>query len=117
MDPNAADIIDGLKTYKLFIDGQWVTSKRNVVVDDINPASGQVFARVQKAGTEEVETAIAAAFRASVSWGASLAADREMLLLRVGDIVSRRKNEIRDLLIEECGSAFTFACGSRPASP
>jgi aldehyde dehydrogenase (NAD+) len=67
------------------------------------------FARVQQAGAEESERAIAAAFRASVSSSATSAVEREMLPLRVGNIVSRRKNEIWDLLIEECGSAFSKA--------
>ncbi len=109
MNPNATETIDGLKTYKLFIDGAWVTSKRNETADDINPATGEVFARTQQAGAEEVENAIAAAYRANETWGSSLAAERETLLLRVGDVITRRKDEIRDLLIEECGSAFSKA--------
>ncbi len=109
MNPNATEAIDGLKTYKLFIDGEWVTSKRNEIADDINPATGTVFARTQQAGAEEVENAISAAYRANASWGSSLAAEREILLLRVGDVISRRRDEIRDLLIEECGSAFSKA--------
>ena len=55
MNPNAFDLIDGIRTYKLFIDGQWVRSSRNDIVDDLNPANGAVFARVQQAGPEEVE--------------------------------------------------------------
>jgi hypothetical protein len=44
MDPNATDISDGLKTYKQFIDGEWVTSKRNVV-DDFNVRAGSAGGR------------------------------------------------------------------------
>lgn len=109
MHPAATESIDGLKAYKLFIDGQWVTSGRNVLADDVNPATGLVFAKVQQAGPEEVEAAISAASSASKMWGETLAAEREAKLLAVGDVVSRRKDEIRDLLIEECGSAFSKA--------
>ncbi|MEG6508865.1 aldehyde dehydrogenase family protein [Methyloligella sp. 2.7D] len=104
MNPDAIETIDGLPTYKLFIDGAWVSSQRNEIADDINPATGEVFARVQQAGAEEVERAIAAAHRASESWGNTLASEREILLLKVCDIITKRQDEIRDLLIEECGS-------------
>jgi aldehyde dehydrogenase (NAD+) len=109
MDNAAWEMIDGLRTYKLFIDGEWVTSLRNEVAQDINPATGEVFAAVQQAGDHEIEMAIAAAHRASQSWGATLASERETLLLRTGDVIARRVDEIRDLLIEECGSAFNKA--------
>jgi acyl-CoA reductase-like NAD-dependent aldehyde dehydrogenase len=109
MDNAAWDDVDGRKAYKLFIDGEWVVSTRNEMAEDINPATGEVFAYVQQAGDEEVERAIAAAHAASGPWGESLVAERETLLLRVGDIVKARTDEIRALLIEECGSAYSKA--------
>ena len=54
MNEAAFDLIDGIPHYKLFIDGQWVRSSRNQLADDINPATGKVFARTQQAGAEEV---------------------------------------------------------------
>ena len=37
------ELIDNVPTYKMFIDGQWVSSSRNVLDDDINPANGEDF--------------------------------------------------------------------------
>ena len=105
----SSEIIDGIPNYKLFIDGQWVNSSRNTVVDDINPATGEIFARVQQAGPEEIERAIAAAYRAKDTWGAILVAEREELLLRTAKVIESRTPEIRDALIDECGSAFNKA--------
>ena len=106
MNPESYDLIDGVRTYKLFIDGKWVRSSRNSIVDDFNPATGAVFARMQQAGPAEVEAAIAAAHAASRIWGNSLVAEREQMLLRVCDVILRRTPEIRDALIEECGSVY-----------
>jgi aldehyde dehydrogenase (NAD+) len=103
------ETIDGVPTYKLFIDGQWVNSSRNIVADDLNPATGEIFARVQQAGAEEIEQAIAAAYRATATWGSSLVAEREELLLRTARVIEARTAEIRDALIDECGSAFNKA--------
>jgi aldehyde dehydrogenase (NAD+) len=109
MNQAAFETIDGTRVYSLFIDGQWVRSSRNTIVDDFNPATGKLFARIQQAGPEEVERAIASAHRAAASWGATLVAEREAMLLKVCDVIIRRTAEIRDALIDECGSAYNKA--------
>jgi acyl-CoA reductase-like NAD-dependent aldehyde dehydrogenase len=76
------------------------------VVDDLNPSTGKIYARVQQAGAEEVERAIASAYRARESWGGSLVAEREGVLFRAADILATRMQEIRDVLIDESGSTF-----------
>ncbi len=109
MTPKSFEIIDGLPNYKLFIDGAWVDSSRNSRFDDINPATGQIFARVQQAGQSEVDRAIVSAHRAAQDWGGRIVSEREVVLLKTCDVILRRKDEIRDLLIEECGSVFSKA--------
>ena len=109
MNPNSFDTIDGIRTYKLFIDGKWVTSSRNHLADSINPATGNIFARTHQAGAEEVLAAIEAAQNATATWGTSVASEREKLLLRVCDVITGRVNEIRDMLIDECGSVSNKA--------
>jgi vanillin dehydrogenase len=100
------EVVDGVPTYRLFIDGEWVQSSRNTVVDDVNPSTGKLYARVQQAGADEVERAIASAYRARESWGGSLVAEREAVLFRAADILTARIDEIRDVLIDESGSTF-----------
>ncbi len=109
MNPASFDMIDGLPHYKLFINGTWLRSSRNTLADDINPATGKVFARTQQAGAEEVDKAIAAADAAAAIWGKAMVSEREIVLLRAVDVIVRRTAEIRDMLIEECGSAFSKA--------
>lgn len=106
MTPEAFDLIDDVRHYKLFIDGAWVRSSRNACTDDFNPANGALFARVHQAGPEEVERAIAAAHRAADAWGRTLVGEREAFMLTLRDVIKRRTPEIRDALIDECGSAF-----------
>ncbi|MFL1875006.1 aldehyde dehydrogenase family protein [Hansschlegelia beijingensis] len=109
MNPAAYDVVDGLPHYKLFIDGEWTNSSRNMLHDDLNPATGKIFARTQLAGAAEVDRAIASADAAQKLWGAAMVAEREAILLRTADVIVRRRPEIRDLLIEECGSVFSKA--------
>ena len=106
MTPESYDEIEGLKCYKLFIDGKWRTSSRNSLLDCINPATGDVFARSYQAGDAEIEEAIETADRAAKAWGDTLVADREKALLRIGQVIEDRTREIQELLIEECGSVY-----------
>jgi vanillin dehydrogenase len=55
MNNAAFELIDGFRHHKLFIDGRWVRSSRDQLTDDINPATGKIFARIQQAGAEEVK--------------------------------------------------------------
>jgi vanillin dehydrogenase len=95
-----------MKEYRLFIDGQWVPSIAGKLADDIDPATGKVFARVHQAGLEDLEKAVAAAHRASEAWGATLANEREAILLKAADILAARIPEVAEVLRYEGGATF-----------
>ena len=109
MDQKSYDVLDGVRTYKLYVDGEWISSSRNELADSINPATGEVFARTHQAGAEEVLRAIDAAERANETWGNSVASEREEMLLRTGQVIASRIDEIRDMLVAECGSVANKA--------
>ena len=95
-----------MKEYKFFIDGEWVESSSGTILDDLNPASGEVFGCVHQASAEDLERTIAAAYRARESWGGTLANEREAILLRAADVLEKRVPEVADVLIDEAGSTF-----------
>ncbi len=76
-----------MKEYKLFIDGEWVASSSGTILDDINPATGGVYARIHQASDLDLERAIAAAYRAREAWGNTLANQRETIILKAADIL------------------------------
>ncbi len=95
-----------MKEYKLFIDGEWVPSSAGTVADDINPATGEAFARVHQADLRDLEKALAAAERAKTAWGNSLAAEREAILIKAADILAGRIPEVAEVLRHEGGATF-----------
>ena len=90
--------------YKLFIGGAWVGS--DIVADDLDPATGAVWARVHQAGAAELEAAVAAAHAAAPKWGAATAAEREAVLLKAAAILETRIAEIAEVLRYEGGATF-----------
>jgi vanillin dehydrogenase len=95
--------------HSMYINGAWREGSEGAVADDINPATGEVFARIAQAGARDVEDALSAAHGARAVWGKMLVNEREALLLKTADIIASRAEEIRDLLIEETGSVFMKA--------
>ena len=44
-----------MKEYQLYIDGQYSPSASGEYSDDMNPATDQVYARIQNAGKDDLE--------------------------------------------------------------
>ena len=71
-----------MKEIKHLINGEFVGSASGKMFDDINPATGQVIARVHEGGKAEIDAAVSAA-RAALKgpWG-TMPLDQRMALLR-----------------------------------
>ncbi|RMX04816.1 aldehyde dehydrogenase family protein [Corticibacter populi] len=93
----------------MYINGRWCLSSAGLVADDVNPATGAVFAQVAQASAEDVNAAIAAAHAARTGWAAMLAGEREALLLRAADLFAAHRDALRDLIIQENGSVWIKA--------
>ena len=84
---------------KLFIGGRWVDSAGGKTFDSIDPATGEVVARVAEAGAEDVDRAVAAArksFERGI-WRDLPPAERARALWKVGDMIEERANEFAQL--------------------
>jgi betaine-aldehyde dehydrogenase len=82
---------------KMWIGGEWVGAAKSR--DVINPANGQVLARVPESSADDVRKAIASARAAfdSGGWGKSLARDRGTLLFKVAEAIRARAKELAEL--------------------
>lgn len=92
--------------YLLYLAGEWTKTVSGKVIDDLNPADGSVFAKVHTAGPDEVEKAISAAVEAQPAWAATLASDREKIILKAADYMEANIEKFANILIDESGSAF-----------
>ena len=106
--------------YKLYINGQYVAAEKGNIVDVINPANNQPFAKVYRGTKEDCEKAIQAARKAfdEGPWSKMSAKERSKLLLKAARILERRRNfpssspgmrqELRRLPL--LGSAYGSGC-------
>lgn len=73
--------------YKLFIDGKWVDGKEGKTFKAYNPSNGELLATCVDAGKEDVDKAVAAAWKAFETWKHVSPQERSRLLLKVADLI------------------------------
>jgi aldehyde dehydrogenase (NAD+) len=100
-----------VKTYLNYIDGKWVKSSSGKTFDNINPATGELVGRFQLGTREDVNKAVEAAKKALPSWKNTPAPKRGELLLKVADLLERRKSELAKLMTMENGKNLEEAGG------
>src|SRR5690606_24541877 len=98
-----------MKEYQLFIDNEYVSSASGTYSDDLNPATGEVYAKVQNAGKDDVERILASSAKAFETWKDVNPSAREKLLLNAASLMEERAKELAEVLIEEAGSTLLKA--------
>lgn len=97
--------------YELFIDGAWTAGESNSTVDVVNPATEHVIGTVAQATTKDVARAIESAREAfdDGPWPRMTPRQRSVLLLRMAEVMDRRRAELIELNIREAGSVRVLA--------
>ena len=95
------------KAYKNLITGEWVQSSSGNTFDSHNPADQrELVGSFQDSTSVDVEQAVAAACEAYSQWRLTPAPERGEILFRVGEILTRRKEEIAYDMTREMGKIF-----------
>src|SRR5512136_1617303 len=97
------------REYKMYINGEWVGALDKEVYENLNPYTGEVFARVPAGKRADARRAIDAAGAAFPGWSHTLPAERQALFLKAADILEKKRMEIVQILAEETGCTFGFA--------
>ena len=101
---------------KLFINGEWCDGSSGKSEPIVNPATGQVLARLAHAGTADLDQALHAADKGFKTWRKVSAFDRYKLLRKAADIIRGRADEIARLMTLEQGKPLAEAKGETLAA-
>lgn len=94
-----------------YINGEWVSSKSDKFVKNINPATGESLGEIIQSTSEDVENAVKAAKVAQKKWALVPAPQRGEFLFRVGQLMKERKEELSQVLTAEMGKVIEEARG------
>jgi aminomuconate-semialdehyde/2-hydroxymuconate-6-semialdehyde dehydrogenase len=91
-----------------WIDGAYAAAASGETYDDVDPATGEVFATIANGGAEDVDRAVAAARRAfdAGPWPRTTAAQRAKVLRRLGELLVEHREELARLESRDAGKPF-----------
>lgn len=92
------------RDYQLFIDGEWRNAPGDSTFPDVNPATGEAFARIADGGAEAARRAVEAAERARGQWSELAPAARSGIILKAAQIWERRQGDLAEMMITESGA-------------
>jgi len=95
-----------MKTYQMFINGKWVDAVSGAAFDDLDPYTGEVYARVPKGDAKDADRAMAAAYAARKPWSRTSSFDRALIIAKAGHILEESRMEFAEVLTGEGGSTF-----------
>jgi len=100
-------------SYQMLIDGQWVEAQSGERYDRESPAHGVTVGTYPKAGSEDVDKAVAAARKAfdEGPWPMMQAAKRAKIIHRVSEIIREDASELAYLETLESGKPISQAKG------
>src|SRR2546426_294710 len=95
-----------------FIAGAWVAPRTGAYLENRNPAdAGDVIGCFPRSGPEDVARAIESAQRGFARWSQTPAPVRGEVLHRVGDLLTRRKEELARAITREMGKVLVETRG------
>src|ERR1022692_4383029 len=96
---------------QLFIDGQMVEAKSGKTFETINPATGEILAKVAEGDAADIALAVRAARRAfdDGPWSRMTPSERGRIIWRIGDLISEHLEEFAELETLDNGKPFAVA--------
>ena len=93
-----------MKSYKLYIDGEWVNSSSGKSFDTENPYTGEVWAKISRGNAEDVDRAVKAASSAfQGDWGQTKPTERGKLLNRLAEVIEKNAEILGEIEVRDNG--------------
>ncbi len=92
-----------MKTFRNFINGEYVDAVDGRTTPVINPATGEQYATAALSGEADIDNAMKAASAAFDTWRDTTPSERSLALYRLADAVEARAEELIALEVENCG--------------
>jgi aldehyde dehydrogenase (NAD+) len=94
--------------YQMLIDGQWVNASDGARYDSVDPATGDVWASMPEATSDDVDRAVCAAEAAGISgrWASMTPTERGKCLRRLGDLLADASETLGRIETRDTGKMF-----------
>jgi|SRR5579872_387569 len=104
--------------YGLYIDGRYERGRSSQTLPVVDPATGEQWATIVDAGSEDVEAAVSAAERAfETTWAKTTPASRGKLLNQLANAIERRADELASFEVRDNGKLLREMLAQLKAVP
>src|SRR4051794_10189472 len=101
MSANAIESPAGIRTLPNFIDGCWVPAAGDEYLEDRDPATGEILARVPLSNAADVHEAVSAARRAAREWRATSPLVRARAVMALRAVLDQHRDELAELVTQD----------------
>jgi betaine-aldehyde dehydrogenase len=100
-----------VRTYQIYVNGEWVESKSNKTFPVYDPATEEVIAQVPDSNGDDVNRAVAAAKSAFEDgpWASTTAQERGRVLFRLAEKIRQNAPQLAELEARNCGKPIVEA--------
>ncbi|MBE2897460.1 betaine-aldehyde dehydrogenase [Pasteurellaceae bacterium 20609_3] len=97
-----------MKTQTAYINGRYVELKNNAeTFDTINPATGDVLAKIQQSDNDEINLAVQSAVKGQKIWATMTPVERSRILLKAVELLRARNDELAALETQDTGKPYS----------
>lgn len=100
-----------MEKYDIFINGEFVKSKSQNVIEVINPATDEIISQVPSCSVEDVKKAVEAAVAAQKKWRKMTQIDRAMYLKKIAQELRKQAEFLGKVICQEQGKLLSNAVG------
>lgn len=98
-----------MQKLKNYINGELIEPYLGQYIDNVEPATGQVYSQIPDSTAEDLEQAVAAAEKAQPAWAALSLEKRAAILTKVADAIDGHSNELAKAEAIDNGKPFSLA--------
>jgi betaine-aldehyde dehydrogenase/aminobutyraldehyde dehydrogenase len=106
--------VTAVPEFRNLVGGELTAGVDGATRDVLNPATGEVIARVPEGGPADVERAVAAARAARIAWRDTTPGRRQELLLEMASVIDRHAEELAALESANVGKPQSLAAEELP---
>ncbi len=105
------DRLDNSGYTHLLIGGEWREASDGTRIDVLDPSTADSLTSVASGGEDDAVAAVEAAAAAQGAWAATSPRERANVLERAFQLMTERKDELAELVVQEMGKALAEAAG------
>ncbi len=99
------------ETLSLYVGGKWTPARATETLEDRDPATGELLARIPLGGEADVDAAVRAARAAAAGWAATPVLARTRAVMKLHTLLDAHREELARLVTQDMGKTLADARG------